>query len=160
MICTPGEVTSTKASPSYFAQRQGYVGNTLGWHWSLPPTQRGGTRAYLDAPGRPACRQAGLGRDGLIFRLSDRSVVVYWDPRTDGGNGSEAYRSDPLQRLGPLAGVQAALEMGCCFGGVRRLWPGGQPVLRQVSIHAGRTAVEKRRQFEDASGVPAGDLQS
>ena len=78
--------------------------------------------------------------------------------RRSGGSTSEVHRSDPLQRLGLLAGVQAALEMGCCLGGVRRLWPGGQPVLRQVSIYPGRTAVEKRRQFENAAGVPAGDL--
>lgn len=75
-----GEDKVSQVVPCYFSQRQGYVGITLkeGRDYRLAPT---GSEPgnYLDAEGRPAYRQAGLGPAGLIFRLDDVSIYVYWD---------------------------------------------------------------------------------
>jgi hypothetical protein len=63
-----------------FAQRQGYVHirRSDGVDIDLRPVGEGPGR-YVDAQGRPAYRQSGLGRRGQIFRLADESVYVYWD---------------------------------------------------------------------------------
>lgn len=63
-----------------FSQRQGHVHirRSDGVDIDLRPVGDGPGR-YLDAQGRPAYRQSGLGRRGQIFRLADESVYVYWD---------------------------------------------------------------------------------
>lgn len=63
-----------------FSQRQGFISimRSDGKKHELSPD---GDQAgnYLDQSGQPAYRQRGLGKDGLIFRLADESVYVYWD---------------------------------------------------------------------------------
>jgi len=34
---------------------------------------------YKDNQGYPVYRQSGLGKEGLIFKLKEESVYVYWD---------------------------------------------------------------------------------
>ena len=72
-----------KASASVvctFSQRQGFINITRsdGKKYELSPTgdQPGN---FLDQSGQLAYRQSGLGKDGLIFRMADESVYVYWD---------------------------------------------------------------------------------
>jgi hypothetical protein len=74
---------STKAAAVLacsFSQRQGFVHirRSDGVDIDLRPVGDNPGR-YVDAQGRPAYRQSGLGRRGQIFRLADESVYVYWD---------------------------------------------------------------------------------
>ena len=86
-----------KASASVactFSQRQGFINITRsdGKTHELSPTddQPGN---FLDQSGQLAYRQSGLGKDGLIFRMADESVYVYWDASSlstnDVSNGFE-----------------------------------------------------------------------
>ena len=63
-----------------FSQRQGFINisRSDGKQHELSPTgdQPGN---FLDQSGRPVYRQSGLGKDGLIFRLANESIYVYWD---------------------------------------------------------------------------------
>ena len=65
--------------PCVFSQRQGYVTITRddGITHDLSPAgdDRGN---YRDQDGNTAYRQSGLGDQGLIFRLEDESIFVYW----------------------------------------------------------------------------------
>ena len=69
-----------KMVPCTFGQRQGAVTITLedGTTYDLTPVGDAPGN-YSDQDGRPAYRQSGLGSQGLIFRLADRSIYVYWD---------------------------------------------------------------------------------
>jgi hypothetical protein len=88
-IYPAGSDTLDKMGPCTFSQRQGHV--TIlrddGVTHDLTPT--GDTPGnFLDQDGHAAYRQSGLGSEGLIFRLRDESVFVYWDsgaldPETD-----------------------------------------------------------------------------
>lgn len=63
-----------------FGQRQGYVTITRsdGVTHDLSPV--GDTPgAFKDQNGRAVYRQSGLGEQGLIFRLPNESMDVYWD---------------------------------------------------------------------------------
>lgn len=63
-----------------FAQRQGFVTITRDdgvIHELAPVGDRPGN--FRDQHGRAAYRQSGLGNQGLIFRLPDESVYVYWN---------------------------------------------------------------------------------
>ena len=107
-----GSDTATSSDTCTFSQRQGYVTITLknGTVYDLTPSP---TQAatYTDQNGRPATREDALGTDGLIYRLADVSIFVYWDsstvssePRRGEGNvpcsmGQPTY--DRLCRVGP-----------------------------------------------------------
>jgi hypothetical protein len=66
--------------PCSFSQRQGHVriSRSDGIAYELAPAGQGPGR-YLDAQGRAAYRQRGLGARGQIYRLAEVSVFVYWD---------------------------------------------------------------------------------
>jgi hypothetical protein len=88
-IYPKGEDKATAVLPCTFSQRQGHVSieRSDGVRYELAPAgDRPGN--YLDERGRPAYRQRGLGKLGLIFRLADESVFVYWEttglPNTKG----------------------------------------------------------------------------
>ncbi len=75
-----GSDHASKMIPCIFSQRQGYVTITRddGVMHDLSPV--GDTPGnYQDQEGRPVYRQSGLGDQGLIFRLEDESVYVYWN---------------------------------------------------------------------------------
>jgi hypothetical protein len=66
--------------PCRFYQAQGHVVITRsdGVEHDLTPTDEG-TGNFRDQDGRPVYRQSSLGDQGLIFRLPDESVYVYWN---------------------------------------------------------------------------------
>lgn len=90
-----------------FSQRQGYVHirRSDGVDIDLRPVGDNPGR-YVDAQGRPAYRQSGLGRRGQIYRLADESVYVYWD--TAGLPGKPAAAA-PATVLPPGAAPQVPL---------------------------------------------------
>lgn len=75
-----GEDKATSSGLCTFSQRQGNVGIQLenGQRYDLQPL--GDTPAeYRDQNGKPAHREDALGERGLIYRLTDVSIFVYWD---------------------------------------------------------------------------------
>ena len=74
-----GSDKSEKTLPCTFAQSQGYITITRedGITYELSPV--GDTPGnFQDAQGRAVYRQSGLGDQGVIFRLPDESLYVYW----------------------------------------------------------------------------------
>jgi hypothetical protein len=79
-IYAKGEDYPSKSTPCTFSQRQGYIGieRADGIRYELSPA--GDKPAtYTDQNGKSVTREDGLGNAGLIFRMSDVSVYVYWD---------------------------------------------------------------------------------
>jgi len=79
-IYPKGEDRASAVLPCTFSQRQGQVSIERAdgvRHELSPKGDRPGN--YVDEKGRPAYRQSGLGKRGLIFRLTDQSVYVYWE---------------------------------------------------------------------------------
>jgi hypothetical protein len=85
--------------PCTFSQRQGYVTITRDdrvTHNLAPVGDTPGN--FRDEDGRAVYRQSGLGDQGLIFRLPDESVYVYWTtaalnpPTSDEGNWNATRR--------------------------------------------------------------------
>lgn len=77
-----------------YSQRQGVVGIQLpnGRRYDLQPVGNQPNR-YVDQDGKPVTRDnEGLGDRGVIFRLSNESVYVYWDPAPYGQNSGGAVR--------------------------------------------------------------------
>ena len=63
-----------------FSQRQGHItiDRADGVYYDFKPI--GDTPGnFEDSKGDPVYRQAGLGNKGLIFKLKDESIYVYWD---------------------------------------------------------------------------------
>lgn len=91
-----------------FSQRQGYVHirRSDGVDIDLRPVGDGPGR-YVDAQGRPAYRQSGLGRRGQIYRLADESVYVYWDTAGLPGKPAAAVAATALP---PGAAPQVPLD--------------------------------------------------
>lgn len=75
-----GSDHASKMIPCFFSQRQGHVtirrddGVT---HQLSPKGDVSGN--FIDDRGRAAYRNSGLGDQGLIFRLHDESIYVYWN---------------------------------------------------------------------------------
>lgn len=63
-----------------FSQRQGYI--TIerddGVYYDFTPVGENPGN-YQDSRGYPVYRQSGLGKKGLIFKLQEESIYVYWD---------------------------------------------------------------------------------
>ena len=97
-----------------FSQRQGYVTITRadGVVYDLRPVGDS-VGNYTDADGKVAYRQSGLGRDGLIFRLANESVYVYWDR-----SGLPSDTADPDSPTAPYttAHYDAVMVLDCSFG--------------------------------------------
>ncbi|MCU0524806.1 MAG: hypothetical protein MUF72_08265 [Elainella sp. Prado103] len=93
-IYPAGEDRATSSGPCTFSQRQGNVGIQLpnGRRYDLQPV--GDQPAtYVDQDGKPVSRDdEGLGDGGVIFRLSNESIFVYWDPAPYGQNSEGAVR--------------------------------------------------------------------
>lgn len=78
-IYLKGQDHTDKMIPCTFSQRQGYITirRADGVVHELSPV--GDTPGnFHDQQGRMVYRQSGLGDQGLIFRLPDESVYVYW----------------------------------------------------------------------------------
>lgn len=63
-----------------FSQRQGYItiDRADGVYYDFIPVGDSPGN-YKDSQGYPVYRQSGLGNKGLIFKLKDESVYVYWN---------------------------------------------------------------------------------
>jgi len=79
-IYAAGSDHASASIPCTFSQYQGnvYIDRSDGVSYELVPT---GDVAgnFVDQDGKAVYRQSGLGSDGLIFRMPDESVYVYWD---------------------------------------------------------------------------------
>lgn len=75
-----GSDQATSTEPCTFSQRQGYISITResGTRYDLSPVENN-VGEYRDQHGKAAYRQSGLGDQGLIFRLANESIYVYWD---------------------------------------------------------------------------------
>lgn len=75
-----GEDKATSSGLCTFSQRQGVVGIQLsnGKRYDLIPV---GDEAgqYQDENGKKVQREDGLDDRGLIYRLTDESIFIYWD---------------------------------------------------------------------------------
>ncbi|WP_116368327.1 META domain-containing protein [Parahaliea mediterranea] len=101
-VYAKGEEQASKVLPCTFSQRQGAVSIALedGTRYDLRPI--GDTPGnYRDSEGRPAYRQSGLGEQGLIFRLAEQSVYVYW--RTAGLKAREPAEAAVVNNSGSVA---------------------------------------------------------
>jgi len=122
-IYPKGEDRASAVVPCTFSQRQGYVSidRADGVRHELSPVgDKPGN--YVDDRGRPAYRQSGLGKRGLIFRLADQSVYVYWDaagisaPAAAAGGGAAgagaaAVPATPKPATAPLVPFDKMLTM-------------------------------------------------
>jgi len=92
-----------------FSQRQGFINITRsdGKKYELSPTgdQPGN---FLDQSGHPVYRQSSLGKDGLIFRLADESVYVYWDASSLSENKASTGFDQSYQLQGITLRVRSA----------------------------------------------------
>ncbi len=89
-----GEDKAIAVLPCTFSQRQGYIRiyRSDGVSHQLSPTGEA-VGNFVDDDGRAVYRQSGLGPAGLIFRMTDISIYVYWDPTIgDGGENRTAIK--------------------------------------------------------------------
>jgi len=132
-IYPKGEDKASATIPCTFGQRQGNVTITRSdgiTHDLVAVGDKPGN--YRDEQGRAAYRQSGLGQAGLIFRLEDESVYVYWDASTlDPDYGpSQPYSTadyDATTRL--RCGVTGSNEMGSCPAGILRMEDGQASIV-------------------------------
>jgi hypothetical protein len=93
-IYPAGEDRATSSGLCTYSQRQGAVGIQLqnGQRYDLQPVGDQ-PENYEDQNGKPVTRDnAGLGDRGVIFRLTNESIFVYWDPAPYGQNSGGAVR--------------------------------------------------------------------
>ena len=114
-IYPTGSDHASASIPCVFSQRQGAV--TIARsdgvvHDLLPEGDVPGN--YRDADGRPAYRNSGLGADGLIFRLQNESVYVYW---STGGLPGEAPNPDDPTAPYSTADYDATTALRCRIEG-------------------------------------------
>lgn len=128
-VYAKGSDHASKMIPCTFGQRQGAVTITRSdgvTHDLRPVGEEPGN--YVDQDGRPAYRQSGLGELGLIFRMAEESVFVYWDTRAlNPPNDPESNITYPFTTaefdattLLRCGGVGDA-EMGTCPAGILRM---------------------------------------
>ena len=103
-----GEDTATSSDTCTFSQRQGFVTITLkdGTTYELTPSPTEAA-TYTDQNDRPATREDELGTDGVIYRLADVSIYVYWDAST--------ISSEPRRGEGnvPCSAAQPSYDFRC-----------------------------------------------
>ena len=113
-IFPKGEDRASASLLCDFSQRQGFVSiqRADGVRYELRPSDDTAGN-YQDAQGRAAYRQSGLGSEGLIFRLADESVFVYWD-----ASALDAGQSDADSPTAPYstADYDATTVLPCSFG--------------------------------------------
>ena len=112
-----------------FGQRQGYVTITRAdgvTHDLSPVGDQPGN--YRDQNGRPVLREdGGLGDQGLIFRLPDESVYVYWDtaalkPPAGEDNPTAPFSTADYNATTLLrCRAAGAIDFGQCPAGILRL---------------------------------------
>ena len=127
--------------PCTFGQRQGHVTITRSdgvTHDLSPVGDSPGN--YRDQDGRPAYRQSGLGDQGLIFRLEDESVYVYWNtaalkPPADEDNFTAPFTTDEYDATTRLRCRAAGdTEFGSCPAGILRMEGGQASIVVQNQL--------------------------
>lgn len=136
-IYPAGEDHTDKMIHCTFSQRQGYItiaredGVT---HELSPVGDKPGN--FRDQDGRDVYRQSGLGDQGLIFRLPDQSVYVYWSTAAlepaDDDNPTAPFSTKDYDATSLLRcrGVNEA-DFGICPAGVLRMDDGQGSVVVQ-----------------------------
>jgi hypothetical protein len=126
-----GQDHTDKMIPCTFSQRQGYItiARSDGVIHELSPV--GDTPGHFrDEQGRTVYRQSGLGDQGLIFRLPDESVYVYWSTAalepSDEGNPTAPLSTRDYDATALLRCRGAGdADFGNCPAGILRM-EGGQ----------------------------------
>ncbi|MBI4783012.1 MAG: hypothetical protein HY785_17070 [Oscillatoriophycideae cyanobacterium NC_groundwater_1537_Pr4_S-0.65um_50_18] len=94
-IYPAGQDRATSSGLCTYSQRQGAVGIQLqdGQRYDLQPVGDQ-PENYVDQNGQAVSRDNdGLGDRGVIFRLSNESIFVYWDTAPYGQNSGGAVRA-------------------------------------------------------------------
>jgi hypothetical protein len=136
-----GEDHASKMIACTFSQRQGYITITRddGVTHDLSPTgdQPGN---YVDQDGQPAYRQSGLGDQGLIFRLQDESVYVYWstaalEPQADEENPTAPFTTSDYDATTLLrCRASGDSDFGICPAGILRMDNGQASIVVQNQL--------------------------
>ena len=137
-----GSDHTDKMIPCRFYQAQGHVVITRNdgvTHDLIPEGDEPGN--YRDQDGNAAYRQSGLGDQGLIFRLKDESIYVYWNtaalnpPNSPEENWSYPFTTadyDATLRLRCRAAGDR--EFGSCPAGVLRMEDGQASIVVQNQL--------------------------
>ncbi len=127
-IYPAGSDHASKMIACTFSQRQGYVIITRedGVTHDLSPV--GDTPGnFRDQQGRPVYRQSGLGDQGLIFRLPEESVYVYWStaglhPEDSADNPTAPFTTAEYDATTLLrCRAAGAGDFGTCPAGILRM---------------------------------------
>jgi hypothetical protein len=132
---------ASKMIPCTFAQRQGNITITRDdgvTHDLTPADETAGN--FRDSEGRMVYRQSGLGDQGLIFRLPNESVYVYWNtdvfkPQADEDNWTAPFTTndyDATTRLRCRAAGDS--EFGSCPAGILRMEDGQASIVVQNQL--------------------------
>ena len=158
-IYPKGEDHSGVSIPCVFSQRQAYItiARSDGVSHDLAP-YGDNSGNYKDQYGDMVYRNSGLGDRGLIFRMRDESVFVYWD--TSGLPGSEdvnnytaPYSTADWDATTRLNCVLGAVVDGDCAVGINR-GPGNRQAVIAIMRPDG---VERVLQFDGDQVVSPGE---
>jgi hypothetical protein len=139
-IYPKGSDRAEKSIRCVFSQRQGAVTIVRddGVTYELTPVGDS-PGSYRDGQGRPAQRESGLGDAGQIFRLAEKSVLVYWatskaaDPEADNPTApfsTKDYDATTLLRC-KAAGDS---DFGSCPAGILRMEKGQASIVIQSQL--------------------------
>lgn len=136
-IYPAGSDTLDRMVPCTFSQRQGYIDIVLedGTEYDLEPVgdEPGNFR---DQDGREVYRQSGLGDQGVIFRMPDISIFLYWQTGAEGDGGAneatapfttDDYDATTILRCQP----QPDADFGDCPAGIARMEDGQASITVQ-----------------------------
>ena len=132
-----GEDHTDVLIPCTFSQRQGYVtiDRSDGVTHSLSPAGDAPGN-YTDEAGQSAYRQSGLGDRGLIFRMADETVYVYWDASMlepdDASNPTSPFTTEDYDATALLrCKASPEADVGACPAGALRMEDGQASVVVQ-----------------------------
>ena len=140
-IYPQGSDHASKMIPCVFSQRQGFItirrsdGVT---HELSPVGDLPGN--FRDQEGRAVYRQGGLGDQGLIFRLPDQSVFVYWNtaalqPPAGEDNWTAPFTTEEYDATTRLRCKGADdPEFGSCPAGILRMEDGQASIVVQSPL--------------------------
>jgi hypothetical protein len=103
-----------------FSQQQGHlrIQRSDGVAYELRPVGDSPGR-HVDAQGRPAVRNSGLGKGGQIYRFANQSVFVYWETAGLPGTASSAAATARPTALPPSPAQQVPLSRSLNLQGAR-----------------------------------------
>jgi len=126
-IYPAGEDHASLMLPCTFSQYQGnvYIDRSDGVNYTLLATgDRPGN--FKDQKGRAVYRQSGLGKEGVIFRLPEESLYIYWDSSslsvlkpTDSSTAPYTTSSYNATALLPCSVTSPAHDLDCPAGIIR-----------------------------------------